>query len=252
MSQATIGQSVDQWVSEACARRLPAEMHFTDADGMIITARVRFLDQTADEILTDRPQYLDDEAVIPPGCGVTVHMVWGGARLQFDSVVVDEDRVVRVNAHQTLPGIALRKPLLVTASQRRTHLRVSVVGYEPISVEMAAPHREFPDACDIDVQRISGWLLDLSVGGLSVVLDHRVLRGTRRGERFFVTFGLPGMKGDFNMLGSVRHCRSIRNGESLRVATCFCPWNGKHFARDQHRLSRFIAEHERRMLRRRR
>jgi len=239
-------------VSAACSRRLPAELHFIDRDGIVITARVRVLDQTADEIITDRPQYLDDEGPIPVGRGITVHIIMDATRVQFDSVIMDQNRTVRVTPHQTLPGIALRKPLTVSESQRRTQLRISTVGYEPISVDMAAPHCEFPDACDITFQRISGWLLDLSGGGLSMVVDHRVLRAGQRGDRFFTTFALPGVEGEFNLLASVRHARPIREGESLRVAIGFCPWNGKQFTRDQHRLSRFIADHERRMLRRRR
>jgi c-di-GMP-binding flagellar brake protein YcgR len=239
-------------VTAACESRLAVEFHYLDGDGLVVTAQARFLDQTADEILTDRPQYLDDHSVIPLGAPVTVHFAFNGVRSQFDSAIVDEDRAVRINLHQTLPGIALRKPAVIKESQRRTSLRISTVGYDPISVDLAAPHLQYADACDIDVERISGWMSDLSAGGVSVVADHRVLQATARGERFFITFALPDVKEDFNLLGSIRHSRAVRNGESVRAALCFCPWNGKQFGRDQQRLSRFIADHERRMLRRRR
>jgi c-di-GMP-binding flagellar brake protein YcgR len=181
-----------------------------------------------------------------------MHLTLGGSRYQFDTSIVDEDRTIRINDHQTLPGIALRKPRVVNDSQRRTCLRVSLAGYDPISVDLATPQGESEDACAIDAERASGWIADLSVGGLSLIADRRVLRRPQPGGRYFLSFGLPGEDGEFNMLGSVRHIRAIPNGDGVRVSMCFCPWNGNSLSRDQRRLGRFIAAHERRLLRRRR
>jgi c-di-GMP-binding flagellar brake protein YcgR len=244
--------SVEKLITAACERRLPAELRYQDGDGMIIMGRVRLVDHRRDDILADRPQYLDDEGTIPARCPITMHLTLGGSRYQFDTSIVDEDRTIRINDHQTLPGIALRKPSAVRDSQRRTCLRVSLAGYDPISVDLATAHGEFEDACAVDAERASGWIADLSVGGLSLVADRRVLRSARPGGRYFLSFGLPGEDGEFNMLGSVRHIRAIPNGDSVRISTCFCPWNGNSLAREQRRLSRFIAAHERRLLRRRR
>ena len=244
--------SVEKLLTAACDRRLPAELRYQDGDGMIIIGRVRLLGHLGEDILADRPQYLDDDGTIPARCPITMHLTLGGSRYQFDTSIVDEHRTIRLNDRQTLPGIALRKPRVVSGSQRRTFLRVSLAGYDPINVDLATPHGEFDDACALDAQRASGWIADLSVGGMSVVADRRVLRGVQPGGRLFLSFGLPGVNGEFNMLGSVRHLRELPNKDGVRVAICFCPWNGNSLSRDQRRLGRFIAEHERRLLRRRR
>ena len=137
---------------------------------------------------------------------------------------------------------------VIADSQRRTCVRVSLMGYDPVSIEMVRPHRDFPNACSVDGERFAAWLLDLSVGGVSVLADHRVFAQVRRGERFFLAFVLPGEDDEFYMLGSVRHSRIVASSDSLRVGLVFVPWRGNAYASEQRRLSRFVAAHQRRML----
>ena len=243
---------IEELITAACERRLPAELRYQDGDGMVIMGRVRLLGKTGDEILADRPQYPDDDGTIPPRRPITMHVALGGVRHQFDTWIVDENRAVRITDHQTLPGIALRKPSAVSDSQRRMHVRVSLLGYDPINVDLVRPYQGLDHACAIDEERGSGWMVDLSEGGLSLVADRRVLRFPQRGERFFLSFCLPGADGEYDMLGSVRHTREVQSGDGVRIAFCFYPWNGNQLPRDQRRLARFIAGHERRLLRRRR
>ncbi len=245
-------RGVEQVLGAACARNLPAELHFEAQGGFLVTARVRMLELAKRQILCDRPSYTTEEGEIPPGEAVTVHLAMHGSWYQFDTVIEKRNGAVRLNARQTVPGIALKRPLVLTESQRRTHLRVSMLGYDPINVDMVRHHPELTDATPVDAKLIPAWLVDLSVGGISVLVDRQVLPSADASERFFVCFELPLVAEDFIMLTSVRHGRVIESSESLRLGLRFCPWRHNDFTRDQQRLARFIAQHERRLLRRRR
>jgi len=242
---------VEQLIGAGCARNVPAELLYEDRDGTVVAGRVRLLELTSRQILADRPAYLESDGTIPVGAPITVHVTLGGARHQFESLIEEGNRTVQLNSRQTIPGIAMRKPAVVTESQRRAHLRISVVAYDPISVTLARPHPDFADACPADASIITGWLVDLSVGGISVLVDRGVLESARLTEQFFLTFALPAVESEFNMLGSVRHCRVVRSSNSLRLGIGLRPWRGPAFRHDQRRISRFVTEHERRLLRRR-
>ncbi len=243
-------QSVKELIAGACARRLPAELCHVASDEMIIMGRVRLLDCTDSEILADRPQYLDDDGTIPLKSPITMHVAIGRARYQFDTAIVKENRALPAGNHHALPGIALRMPTTVNDSQRRRHVRASLTGYDPISVDFSRTDPEGEAACSVNLERGSGWLVDLSVGSVSLIADDRLFIDPQRGNRYFLTFRLPDVKDEFYMIGCVRRMREAQNGDGVRLALYFCPWDGNRLARDQHRLARFIADHERRMLRR--
>lgn len=247
----SISLSVDELLEAGCARNVPAELHYEDARGMVSVARARLLGVEGKEILADRPLYLEDNAEIPPGKPITVHVLVNGTRYQFTSAITAVNRFVRLNARQVVPGIALRKPKTVAPSQRRANLRISLANYDPISVVLVHPHPDIPDACWIDAHALSAWLIDLSGGGTSVLVDRMILGRVRRGEQFYLTFFLPLDGGWFNMLGTVRQCRTVEVSNSLRIGFNFRPWPGSNFAQDQQRVSRFVAAFERRILRRR-
>lgn len=252
METRSSSQDVEQLLGAACARSAPAELLYEDRQGAVATARVRLLKMEENRILADRPIGLDSDCKIPAGVKITVHASIHGTRYQFDSVIEQMHRRVPVNRRQTVHGIALRKPTSLSESQRRANLRVSMVGYDPINVEMVRPSPDVPDACSIDTEMIVGWLIDLSVGGALILVDRRVLASVAPPDRFFLTFSLSSVDEPFYMLASVQHTRIVRANKSLRVGLSFRPWRGQHFLQDQRRLSRFIVEHERRMLRRRR
>ncbi len=244
-------EAVERLIGEGCARNIPAELLYEDPDGSSITGRVRLLEMTKQHILADRPAYPDGDSAIPAGAEITVHLRIGGSRYQFASVIEESSRTVRLNARQVVPGIAMRKPLVITDSQRRAHLRVSMLAYDPINVHLVSAHPDLPDACSVDAQVIYGWMTDLSVGGVSVLVDQDVFDVADPDSRLFLTFALPGVANGFNMLASVRHCRVVPSSNSLRLGIGFCPWLHRRFTRDQDRISRFVTEQERRLLRRR-
>lgn len=243
--------AVEQLLGAACARNSPAELFYESKDGMVVTARVRLLELTADELLADEPICVDGDAAIPTGEPITLHVALGGKRYQFSSAIIATERSIHLNARQCIPGIALQRPVVLTPSQRRSHLRVSMVGYDPISVNLVQACDPSIAACPIDATLVHGWMVDLSVGGMSVLIDRRVLPKASRGDRFFVSYRLPDIEDEFLIHTTVRHARDVASSESIRLALRFQPWDGQRLTHDQRRLSRFVTDHERRMLRQR-
>jgi len=247
----TSSETVERLIRAGCARNVPAEIHYEHRNGSIITGRARLLELTECQILADRPKYLDRGGSIPAGASVTVHVSLGGSRYQFDSVIEETNRSISLGGRKKVRGIALSKPTGLADSQRRARLRISMVGYDPITVELVRPHPDVSNACPVGAEIIEGRMHDLSVGGLAVLVDHRVPGAVHRGDHFFLTFALPSVAEEFYILGSVCHSRVVEASGSLRMGLSFRPWCGRRFIHDQRRLSLFVVEHERRLLRRR-
>ena len=243
--------SVDELLEAACDRNVPAELHYESRQGTISIGRARLLAVDEKEILADRPLYVEADSEIPPGAPITVHLLVGGSRVQFTSAISAASRMVRLNARQVVPGIALRKPKSISPSQRRASLRISLANADPINIVLVRPHRDIPDACWIDAEPIRAWLIDLSAGGTSVLADRAVFGRVRRSEPFFLSFALGPDDEEFNMLGIVRQSRIVEASNSLRVGFSFRPWGAGNFVRDQQRISRLVATFERSALRRR-
>lgn len=248
----TTAEPADAVLESACARQASAELHFFRGDGSLITARVRLLGLSGRRVLADRPMYSDGAGPIPLNRRIRVHVAIRGKRYQFDSAV--ESRLLRLppGLGHSGPGIALLRPAVVARSQRRANVRVSMVGYDPVQVILAAACPSGVEACLLRTPLLIGWMVDLSAGGFSVLVDRRRHKKPKRGNHYFVTFRLPGVDEEFNLSGSVRHFRAASGGESIRLALALMDWNGSRLKRDQDRLSRFVADHERRMLRRKR
>lgn len=249
---ATTSDVMAKLVHAACERHAPAEIHFEDRNGVVIIGHARLLGESNGCVLTDRPRYVRNDGPIPVGSAVRVHFAVRGKRHEFESVVEDDRRLVDVTPRDREMGLALRAPKELRESQRRAHLRISLVGYDAIVVGFGIPTGESAPACRLNVPRIEGWIVDLSSGGISVVIDREALRPIKKVDRFFLAFELPGAEEPFAMLGQVRHLREVKNGEFVRISMRFCSWGGLPLRRETGRISRFVAGHERRMLRRNR
>jgi c-di-GMP-binding flagellar brake protein YcgR len=243
--------AVGNLLAEGCQRNVPAELHYETADRNMVTGRVRLLALTDSHVLTDAPVLLEGDEAIPCGKKITVHIQINGRRYQFQSRIEDDRRLVPLNARQTVPGLALARPTEISESQRRGHFRISLVAYDPVNVDLAYAEVGIPDACSLSGGVVRGWLVDLSVGGVSVMLDGRITPRAATGDRFYLSFQLPEMSGPFYMLGSVRHWREVPKSKSVRIGFSFRAWGGSPLVAEQQRLSRFISSHERRVLRRR-
>jgi c-di-GMP-binding flagellar brake protein YcgR len=178
-------------------------------------------------------------------------MSLNGVRYQFESTIEVASTFVQLNKQQRVLGVALKRPTSVTRSQRRSNLRVSLIGIDPVPAKLVRPHPDIPGACKVDAEVVSGRIVDLSAGGAAVLVDRRSATSIQHNQHYFISFALPGLDEKFCMLGAVRHTRLVKASGSLRIGLAFRSWAGSNFDRDQRTLTQFVTRHERRMLRRR-
>ena len=235
-----------------CARQASAELHFQRSDGELVVARVRLMALNDTGLIADRPVYVDGGSKIPVGREIAVHVTVRGKRCEFPSRIESEFRRAPSGSHLTGPGVVLRRPESIASSQRRSSVRVSVAGCDPIRVVSTTPFPGAYAACSLMGPIYHSWMVDISAGGLSMVMDRDSARSIQRGGELFLTFCLPDIEGDFNMLGRVRHMREVAQGESVRLALAFRSWQNGSLRSDQQRIARFVAARERTMLKRRR
>jgi hypothetical protein len=209
----------------------------------MITCHCRLVKVIGERILTNKPIYADAGDNIPPGSPIVVHVPMSGIRYQFESTVEGNLSGMDACRDDPMVGLALRKPDVVDDSRRRSNLRLSVTSLDPIDVMMVCPAPGNQTACLVDAARIHGRLLDISVGGASVLIDQKLLHGGGRIEKVYLTFRLPGETEEFCMLGSLRHAQLDENRDALRIGYRAHPWCKETFDRDQKRIAGFIERH---------
>ena len=178
-------------------------------------------------------------------------MMLNGNRWQFESTILKLGIAVRLNAHETLMGVSLARPKQVEPSQRRDDYRISLAGFEPIELRMVAAHPDIAGACLLDGPKATGRIIDLSAGGMAVLVKRGPIREFKRNELYYLSASLPGLEVPFELLGSVSHARLLHEGLSLRVSFAFADWGLGTLMSDQSRIARFIADCQRNRMRRR-
>jgi c-di-GMP-binding flagellar brake protein YcgR len=237
---------------QACQRNTPAELHFPHEGAGLITARVRMLRIEEDQIYVDRPQAGGSPLSLDPGRSVTVHFLVGGTRYAFDSRIRRPHCLVQLNASQQIAGTALAIPAEVRQQQRRADFRLSLAGYEGVVAKIHAGVREGGGSCAIDARVVSARLVNISTGGLGVLLDTSATAGWRVGAVFFMSFSLPEVEVEFCMMTELRHLERIHEGASTVAGFIFLPWELCPLQPYARRISRFIATEQRKQLRRNR
>ena len=246
-----IGDSVDELLADACDRSVMLELHYEDRSGSLVIGKTRIRALNERQILTEPISLVDRNERIPLGRPVWAHFKIRGNRRQFQTVIEGERVPVTVLGGERVLGVALRRPKDFAESQRRAHVRVSVAAGDAIRVYVARPSPKTPNACEIDEAYSVGRVLNASAGGMTILLPSDGLRQSKVNDRFFLTFTLPDVAGDFHLLGSLRHTRKVESSDSLRGSFAFKPWDGSVLRFDQRRIQRFIVEREREHLRRR-
>jgi len=229
---------------------MSAELCYDPPAGTLTVYRLRMLELTDTQVITDAPRDGGD-AVVPPDEQVTVHFLLHGGRYRFDTVIESYDVRVRLNARETLRGIALRKPLKVASSQRRADFRKSLAAFEAVEVSIVPRHPDFTDACRPDALRISAKIVQISAGGVGLLVEHGEILRIPVETPCFLSFTLPDVEPEFVMLAIQRHKQTLHDGKAFRIGWQFQEWGAGPLKQDRRRLARFIADSQRKQLKRR-
>ena len=237
-------------LTEACNRNAAAELHFDGEEGARVTARVRLLRLEPELVLTDRPQSMGKPMVLKPRQPMLVHFPLGGVRYAFRTRVVRCHCPVRLNATQQVAGIALAMPSEVLEQQRRADFRLSLSGCEVIQAEVHFGSPEGGGSAPIDALRFSTRLINISGGGVGLLVDAQEVRKWILRDTFFVSFCLPDVEGEFRMMAELQHERRIRERSSAVAGFKFLPWPLVSLKTSVRQILKFIAAQQRRQLKR--
>lgn len=240
----------DQRLREACARNQPIELHYRTARDTVIVARTRLLEINDEYLLVETPSYALGSERIPPGRSVEAHLTIDGTRYRFKTALESKPRLAQLNRETTVRAVALRKPRQLENAQRRAHFRINVFEGTPIHATMVAQRSKDCHVCPIDAKVINGVLINLSVGGLCVLVDDAEPSDIKIDRNYYVCLPLPHDDRELLMLAKVRHHALVKKSGSLRVAMAFLPWDGSNLAIDQRNISRFVAIFQRAALKR--
>ena len=242
---------VHRLITDLCARNAAAELHVELTDDDCVAARVRLLAVEDNAVLADRPQNLDRTVQLRAGQRVCVYVRCGNDRWAFDSRVIKSVRLVRLNARQRVVGMSLEMPTEVRDQQRRHDYRINVAG-QGIGCRVQREDAGHPFACRTGEVSHLGAVVDLSARGLAVVLDTPAYRQFAYADRVFCELELPGCSRPMVLLYQVRHVRAVpgKDGGVMGLALRSMP--GAPIETVARYLTRFVADEQRRKLRRRR
>jgi c-di-GMP-binding flagellar brake protein YcgR len=258
-------QQYRKTLGQACARNQPIEVQFDTIDGHAKTAKSRLLQMDETYLMIDRPTIKGGLAQIPDKSTITVSYNSGGDRYRFRSRV-GTIRSVQLNEKTNIKSLEILIPETVERSQRRRDFRISLAGsgtlegtLEPLNWQTESagddPDENVTGADESRIQssKISVRLANISAGGVGVVMDHTHAHLVRAGEHHSIEFWLPGDDDAFQVRVEIRHVinRSATANTVVGLKFIEDPASGSFRAAIQ-RVSRFVAEEQRRQLRNRR
>lgn len=249
---ATCNQAAAEIVADACARNTAAELHIEQPDGGLLTAWARMLGCQNELIQLDQPQAASGAIALAPGQCVAVFLHLKGKRYCFHSAVVEPRVRIRLNERMVVAGIALERPFELVEAQRRDDFRVSVAGTRDISVCFHGLTVPAPGPVPLDVPRFRGRIVDISTGGMAVLIARTELRHVRLGELFYSEFLLPDADQPLTPVCQARHASLVRTDTARLVGMQFMPWIGCDAQQVNQRTRRFVVAEQRRQLRLRR
>jgi len=243
----------DSILCDVCDRNQALELHYETPEGEHVVARSRFL--------SIGPQGIDiDELSQRSGAGalrrnqiVEVYFLANGALFRFRAKVTSPKKIVSINEHQRTLGVRLAKPGAIRLGQRRRHYRVSVIGEEPVPVELRSVTGDEPT--EETLRATPDWtgeLIDLSISGAAVRFRRCGEDGVEPGSQVAVTFRLPDDPGFlYKLFAEVRLVQSLPNPSDVRAGLQFRRWPDERTCQAvEDRLQRFITATQRAQLKR--
>jgi len=240
----------DSLLKEVCQRNTSAELQFDRGGGVVETARTRLLTLDGEHVYVDRPQSTGKAVLLQQDQRLVIHFALGGSRYAFRSRVVRSDCRVRLNASQQVVGIAIALPSEVREEQRRSDFRLSLAGQGAVVAMVHRGCRDCGGSAPIDVQRFDARLVNLSAGGVGLLVAAEDTKEWQARDTFFISLCLPEVEDELQMMMELRHCRSTDNGLSTVAGFSFFSWPLVPMQAYERDIRRFIATEQRRQIRR--
>lgn len=238
---------------EATQRAVPIELHRHERNGTVSVAKARLIFDDERNLYLDDPQAIGTPLNFEFGQEVAVFFWLYDTLFTFNASVVAAHCVINLNSRKQVKGIALTRPAQIRKGQRRGSYRISIAASLSIPAILHEADMVEGSACPMDARRWSnGKVVDLSLGGMSVMFDREPPHHFRVGRSIFVGFTLPLEDREVIALSEIRQIRPLHDGASCRLGLAFLPWpHERHFrANVEQVMQRFIAKLERQTLRR--
>lgn len=246
-----------QILQEACDRNIPLELHYVNTNMSaqryepdVLYAQTRLLGVDEKKIYLDSPQSIGKIVNLRVGWKVHAFFSIQKTLYSFDSLVTDLRQMVVLNREKTVVGMCLATPTTIRSGQRREDHRLSLLGQQPIKIEIHETNKDNPSACPIGAKRFHALGVNLSRGGIGTKMEGEERFLLRFGQWYFLSFLLPQDPEPFLFLVELRCIRDLEKTEARRFGFQFLRWPDPIRSRErQARLGRILAAMERTSLR---
>lgn len=244
--------STTELLHDACERAVPIELHRVHRDGSLTVSKARVVFNDEAHIYLDEPQTIGRIVNFELGQTIKAYFWLYDTLFTFDTVVIAPHCLINLNAHKQVKGIAISRPNHIRKGQRRSSFRMSLAANVPVPVLLHEADLVEDSACPIDSKRWRGRLVDVSLGGASILVENEAALHFRIGRTLFLGFTLPQDNHQVIALATIRQVRTLHDGAAHRIGFCFERWpNERHFRGNiESPLQRFIAQLERHTLKR--
>lgn len=235
----------DETIDRAIERNVPCEMQIRRSSGELFVVKSRLLGRGEHGIEIDWPTSIGQDVPIHEGLKVEVFFSIENVRWSFRSRIADLKRHIELNDEHTIIGVVLTTPPKLVNGQRRNDHRVGLGGQDVrVMVHAGDPESEYA-AAPIDGPVRECRLVDLSIGGLSLLVPGEWIGITGINRPFFVTIPM-GKGGSMTLLAEVRQRRRLNRSSDLRIGMKFRSWpDRREFQQLQQDIQRELVQLQR-------
>jgi hypothetical protein len=234
-----------------CTRQELAELRW-DGPGEGAVLRIRFQAVKGDDLHVQLSPSMDATRAPAVGHSVTVSLSLDGQRCRFSTRVRKVLTTIGPGGRPRTATLVLLLPEVIHRQQRRAAFRIPLGTQGNIEVTVCPAAADEWDCCAIGARPMKGPIVNLSTGGLGVVLRMERIGELRVAQKVFVDFVLPEVNQEFVLRAEVRSVRAVRQGGGVLVGVRFlfglsCPLESL-----VETITQFVTREERRRLRRKR
>lgn len=244
------GHPVREILEQLCAHNRAGEIHY-EQDGALRTARMRFITLGADELQIDRPQCIGRDVNLPDGTELTAYFYHEGELHAFSTRVLRQIVIVDLNRQKRVVGMALALPAAIRREQRRRDFRVSLARHD-VPVTLHELDADTLASAPRSAARFPGRAVNLSAGGLGVMVEKAACPKLEVWQRLYVLFTLPEDDEPLALPAEIRQVRAVHDGLELMLGLRFLDTGEVSFRTQTRRIGDFIIAEQRRQIRRRR